>query len=64
MTPIVLQRADFFELQTLMLRAENAQLVLNAAKLAAQVKLLSLGADRDQPYRLDEATCALMPVNG
>ena len=64
--PIPLDRADFFELQALIAKAEYAALVAAQAKAAAQAKLVALGTahgfDAAQTYRLDETAHALIGV--
>lgn len=56
---IQLDRADFFELKSLILQAE-------LAKQAAQAKMTVLvqakGGDPKRLYGLDDATCSLIPA--
>jgi hypothetical protein len=65
-SPIPLDRADFFELQALVAKAEYAALVAAHAKAAAQAKLVALSAvhdfDATKPYRLEETAHALVCV--
>jgi hypothetical protein len=73
-TPIVLARADFFELQALILKIQQAERDAQAAvdrlqriQAQAQAKLTALGLeyrfDAQGLYRLDETACALVQVS-
>lgn len=76
MNAIQLDKADFYELQALTVKlenarlcVENAQLVLQSARAASQAKLTALaeahGFDPKQSYALDESTYSLRePPNG
>lgn len=60
MTPIVLERADFFELYTLALKLELAKQAMETARAAVVAKATQHGVERGQPFVLDDATCSII----